>query len=315
MMLRYKLMSELFKKNQVVVGMGAVGLAALLWSLDGVFLRPKFYNFPASIIVYLEHLLGLVLLSPVIFINWKIIIKINKKTWLVLLWVSLFGGLIGTLMITKAFFSAIDGEISFATVIILQKLQPIFAILMAQIILKEKMKSKFYLWAGMAIGASYLLAFSKDGFSFNLFELENKAAWFSLLAAFAFGSSTVFGKKLVSKLSFLLATALRFGVTMILAGLLLVVMGNYLDIVTIDTGHWKLLLVITFSSGAVAMCIYYFGLKKIPASLATIAELFWPLSAIFLDYLINKSVLTPIQIVATIFLLISFYKITDLSKR
>jgi len=294
--------------------MGAVGLAAFLWSLDGVFLRPKFYAFPVNTIVFLEHLLGLVLLSPIIFINWKKVLKIKRKTWGALLWVSLFGGLIGTLMITKAFFSAIDGEVSFATVIILQKLQPIFALLMARVILKEKLNSKFYWWAGLAIIASYLLTFSKGGFNFGLFDLENKAIWFAFLAAFSFGSSTVFGKRLVNVLSFSLATALRFVMTVVLAGLLMLVIGNYSSITTIDILHWKLLLVITLSSGAMAMYIYYFGLKRVPASLATIAELFWPLSAIGLDYLINKNVLTPVQILATFILLVSFYKIVTLEK-
>jgi len=303
-------MNRLFERNQIIVGMGAVAIAALLWSLDGVFLRPKFYIFPASVIVFLEHLLGLILLSPIIFANWKNILIINRKTWLALLWVSFFGGLIGTLMITKAFFLAIDGEASFATVIILQKLQPVFALLMARIILKEKLNNQFYWWAGLAIGASYLLSFGKNGFNFNLFDLKNEAVWFALSAAFAFGSSTVFGKRLVNNLSFSLATVLRFSLTTILAGVLLLMAGNYSDIAKIDVIYWKLLLVITFSSGAVAMYIYYFGLKKIPASLATIAELFWPLSAIFLDYIINKNILTPLQIFATIILLISFYKIT-----
>jgi drug/metabolite transporter (DMT)-like permease len=306
-------MKYIFKNNKTIIGFGAVALAAFLWSLDGVFLRPQFYQFPASSIVFLEHFLGLVLLSPIIFINWRIILKIQKKTWLALGWVSLFGGLLGTLMITEAFFAAFAGKVSLATVIILQKLQPIFALLMARVVLKENLSRKFYFWAILAVGASYLLAFGKQGLSLGLFDLNNQAAWFAFLAAFSFGSSTVFGKRLVNSLNFSLATVLRFALTTLLAGILVLILGNYNIINEISWKYWRLLFLIVLSSGAVAMYIYYFGLKKIPASFASIAELFWPLSAIILDYIINKNILTSWQWLATGILLFAFYKITLLS--
>ncbi len=306
-------MKNIFKNNETVIGFGAVALAAFLWSLDGVFLRPQFYQFPAEVIVFLEHFLGVLLLSPVIFWERKRIFKIKKNTWLALVWVSLFGGLLGTLMITKAFFSAFAGEVSLATVIILQKLQPVFALLMARIVLREKLSGRFYLWAFLAVSASYLLAFGKEGLSSDLFSLHNQAAWFALLAAFSFGSSTVFGKRLVSALDFSLSTALRFALTTLLAGMLVVSLGDYVIIGKLGWEYWKLLFLIVLSSGAVAMYIYYFGLKKIPASFASIAELFWPLSAIVLDYVINKNVLTFWQWLATVILLLSFYKITRLA--
>ncbi len=297
------------KNKKIIFGTLAVMAAAFLWSLDGVFLRPKFYNYPAGVVVFLEHLLGLVFLSPILFLHWKEIFSLKRKTWLALLWVSLFGGLIGTLMITKAFFLAIDGQVTFATVIILQKLQPIFALLMARVILKEKLSNKFYGWAGLAILASYFLAFGKTGLHLSSLNLTHSAGWFAFLAAFSFGSSTVFGKRLVDALSFSLATVLRFTLTTILAGGLLLAVGDFSKITTLDGQHWRLLIIIVLSSGAVAMYIYYYGLKKIPASLATIAELFWPLSAIFLDYIINHNVLSFWQGLATGVLLLSFYKI------
>ena len=307
------------KNKKIIFGTLAVMGAAFLWSLDGVFLRPKFYSYPAGVVVFLEHLLGLIFLSLAgVSLHWrKIFTKnrvwklppIKRRTWLALLWVSLFGGLIGTLMITKAFFLAIDGQVTFATVIILQKLQPVFALLMARIILKEKLSGKFYGWAGLAIVASYFLAFGKTGLHLSSLNLTHSAGWFAFLAAFSFGSSTVFGKRLVNDLGFSLATVLRFALTAILAGSLLLLDGDFTKITTLDGQHWKLLVIIVLSSGAVAMYIYYYGLKKIPASLATIAELFWPLSAIFLDYIINHNVLSFWQGLATGVLLLSFYKI------
>src|SRR5680860_400136 len=194
-------MRKFFKVDKkVLVGAGAIMLAAFLWSLDGVFIRPKFYSLPAELVVFLEHFLGFVFLSPFIIFGWHKIKKLRLKDWGAVVWVSVFGGLLGTLMITKAFFAAIDGEVTFATVIILQKLQPFFALIIARLVLKERLKPKFYIWAIVAIISAYFLAFGQ--ISFNLLEIDflSSPALFAFLAAFAFGSSTIFGKRIVNHL-------------------------------------------------------------------------------------------------------------------
>ena len=284
-------------------------LAALLWSLDGVFIRPKLYHYPAGLIVFLEHFLGFIVLSPFIILYWPKIKLLRKKDWGAIFWVSIFGGLIGTIMITKAFFSAVAGEVTFATVVILQKLQPFFALLLARIILKEKLKRKFYLWAIVAIIAAYFLAFGKTSLDFTGISFYSSAAFFAFLAAFAFGSSTVFGKRIVNHLDFKSTTALRFGITSILALLLIFLNQDLAKLSSLGGQEWKLLIIIVFTSGAGAMFIYYYGLKRVTASTATICELIWPLSAVILDYILNRNVLNYIQIIASLFLLIAFYQV------
>lgn len=298
-----------------ILGAGAIMLSALFWSLDGVFIRPKFYVLPAGLVVFLEHFLGFILLSPFIFSDWRKIKKLRPKDWSAVIWVSIFGGLLGTLMITKAFFLAIDGQVTFATVVILQKLQPVFALILARVILGEKLSRKFYLWAILAIVAGYFLAFGKTGLEISKINLFHSAAWFSFLAAFAFGSSTVFGKRIVNHLDFKSATALRFGLTSILALILIFVTGDISQISTLSKMHWEFLVLIVFTSGAVSMFVYYFGLKRITASTATICELFWPLSAVVLDYFLNKNVLSPTQIIASLVLLLAFYRVVSEGKK
>ncbi|MCD4705014.1 EamA family transporter [bacterium] len=304
--MNYLGLKKLFKINQrVLIGSFAVMLAALFWSLDGVLIRPKFYILPAGLVVFLEHFFGFIILSPFLFLNWYKIKNLSKKSWGAILWVCIFGGLLGTLMITKAFFAAMDGETTFSTVIILQKLQPIFALILARIILKEKLSKKFYLWAFLAIIAAYFLAFGH----INILEVNilHNAAIFALIAAFSFGSSTVFGKRIVNHLDFKMTSALRFGITSVLALVLILFTGDFFVISLVTPLQWKLLIVIVFTSGAGAIFIYYFGLKRISASTATICELFFPFSAVILDYILNKNVLNSVQIVSAIVLLIAFY--------
>lgn len=301
-----------FKSNKIdkklIIGSLAVMLAALFWSLDGTFIRPKFYVLPAGLVVFLEHFFGLIVLSPFLFLGWQKIKKLSLKSWLAIGWVCLFGGAIGTLMITKAFFAAVHGEVTFATVVILQKLQPFFALLLARLILKEKLSKKFYLWAILSIIAAYFLAFGKSGLNPSEIDLFHHAAFFAFLAAFAFGSSTVFGKRIVNQLDFKSTAALRFGLTSLMMLIFIFLTGDVYKINQVTGLQWSLLAVIVFTSGALAMFIYYFGLKRISASVATICELFWPFSAVILDYFLNKNVLNSVQIFAAMVLLFCFYQ-------
>ncbi len=297
-----------------MIGSLAIILAALLWSIDGIFIRPTFYVLPAALVVFWEHFLGFVILSPFVILNWRKIKTLSKRNWGAIIWISVFGGMIGTIMITKAFFAAVGGETTFATVIILQKLQPIFAILLARLVLKERLSRKFYLWAAIAVVASYFIAFAKTGLNLAEIDWFHNAAFFAVIAAFAFGSSTVFGKRIANHLDFKAVTALRFGVTSVLVFGLILITGDFFRVNLITGTQWWLLGLIVLTSGAGAMFIYYFGLRKVSASTTTILELFWPFSAIILDYVFNHNYLNTTQIIAFLVLLVAFFKVSALGK-
>jgi drug/metabolite transporter (DMT)-like permease len=306
--------NKLGLKSGQIAGSLAIMLAALFWSIDGLFIRPKFYVLPAELVVFLEHILGFIVLSPFIFMYWHKIKALSTKSWLALGWVSMFGGLIGTIFITKAFFAAMDGEVSFATVVILQKLQPIFALLLARLILKEKLDRRFYKWAVVAIMASYFIAFAKTGLSFANIDWAHNGALFAFIAAFAFGSSTVFGKRISNHLDYKAVAALRFGLTSVLAFLLIAVSVPFKNFGMVSLEQWSLLGIIVLTSGAGSMFIYYFGLRRVPASAATVLELFWPFSALVLDYFFNHNFLNIPQLIALGILLIAFFKISILGR-
>jgi hypothetical protein len=85
--------------------------------------------------------------------------------------------------------------------------------------------------------------------------------------------------------------------------------GDLFKINTVGAIYWEYLVLIVFTSGAAAMFIYYYGLKRVTASASTILELFWPFSAVILDYFINHNVLNLTQIIAALFLVLAFFKI------
>ena len=71
--------------------------------------------------------------------------------------VALFGGCLGTLSIVKALFLVNFKHLTVVT--LLQKLQPIFAIILARLLLKEKLKRAYLFWGFLALLGGYLLTF------------------------------------------------------------------------------------------------------------------------------------------------------------
>ena len=106
--------------------------AAILWSLDGLF-RQHLYSVSSIYIVLIEHVFGALLFAPFLIKGWTEIRGQGRKTWMSILWVAVFGGLLGTFFYTKAL-SYVD-YIDLSVVVLLQKFQPLFAITLAAVLL------------------------------------------------------------------------------------------------------------------------------------------------------------------------------------
>ena len=141
------------------------------------------------------------------------------------------------------------------------------------------------------------------------------AALLALLAAFCWGSSTVLGKHALKTLSFPVVTSLRLSVTAIIAVVVLVAIRGFSDIDVITASQWKIILLIVFTTGSVALFIYYYGLKHVKASHSTIYELFWPLSAVAIDWIVRGRVLSPVKFVGGAVLIISIILLTREQKK
>ncbi|MCL4278097.1 MAG: EamA family transporter, partial [Ignavibacteriaceae bacterium] len=90
---------------------------------------------------------------------------------------ALFGGAIGTMAITKALFYV--NFVNLSVVILLQKLQPVFAIALASVFLKEKLSFRFIFWAGIAIVGAYFMTFGTNLPDFSTGDKTTVAAIFS----------------------------------------------------------------------------------------------------------------------------------------
>src|SRR3989338_7225419 len=158
-------------KNILKMGPVFIIMAALLWSVDGI-LRRALYSLPSATIVFYEHFLGAIILLPVFAKNIKDLTKMKKREWLAITLVSIFSGALGTIFYTTAL--GMVQYIQFSVVVLLQQLQPI--------------------WAILGIISAYLISFKDLTFNLSTGSGTITAAVLALGAGFVWAVSTSFSK-------------------------------------------------------------------------------------------------------------------------
>lgn len=282
-------------------------LAAVLWAFDGV-LRRSLFSLPPITIVFLEHVIGLIFLSPWIQQSVKQFLSLRRQDQSLIAWVALFSSVLGTLWFTTALLAV--NFIPFSVVFLLQKLQPIFVIGLSVILLKEKMTKQYFIWAGVALIAAYFVTFPGGKVVLSFSDGTLRAAGFALLAAFAWGTSTVFSRMMLAKLPDTTVTTLRFLLASMFAGAMVVAFGKSAALASVTPNQLLTFIIIALSTGMMALWIYYKGLARTPASIATILELVFPMTAVVIDIFVYKTSLAWSQYLAIAVLLLSAYQLS-----
>jgi len=254
-----------------------------------------------------------VLMQPFLASTYAVLARLDRTQWGTLAAVALLGGVLGTLAIVRALFLVEFNGLSI--VVLLQKLQPVFAIALAAILLRERPSRGFLAWAALALVGGYLMTF---GWAFPDLARGTRAAaaaGMALLAAASFGTATVFSKKLLASLSFGDATFARYGLTTALTATLLLVTGIGYPFASVTSANWLTIAIIAVTTGSGAILLYYFGLQRVPARVAAVCELCLPLSAVTFDFLINGSILSPVQIGGALLMIGSIMRVSTLGER
>jgi len=221
-------------------------IAASLWAVDGIVLRPALYGLPVPLVVFIESSIVAILLTPILFKNFSTLKKLNGKDWLAFFGVSLLGGAVGTMAITKALFYV--NFVNLSVVILLQKLQPVFAIWLATVLLKEKLPKEFFLWASLAITGAYFMTFGLSTPDFSTGDKTAVAALFALLAALSFSSSTVLSKRALKNVDYISGTYLRFLFSSIIMLIIAATTGDIFSVGEITTKQIIIFLIIAFTT-------------------------------------------------------------------
>lgn len=320
------------KRKEVIIGPAIVASANAMRALDAPVRYPLILkNFSIALnnaqvssrsafIVLIEHIIGTIIVTILLFSRnaqqrlYTQLKEFNRKEWLSFLLVSLGSGLgLYFFMLALAY-----GNPTIA--ILLQKSQPLITLAFAMIIMNERPSKLYYLTFIIAlIGIYFMIIESLGAGSSN----ELLAALFSLIAALFWGSNTVWGRILTEKVDYWNLTTLRYiGGSIILVVFNLIIFAytpeNFgilgenihtfgtawspVDLAITMTGLIAIIFAAIFTGGVIPLALYYFGLRWSKASVGGLAELAFPILAIFVNFIFLGFGLTESQLIGTVIL-------------
>lgn len=289
-------------------GFWLVALGAALWGMDPLFRILLLEWFTSAQIVFIEHVLLLVYAIPVLWIHRKELAHLSLGHIGALIFISWGGSALATILFTAAL-----AEGNPNAVLLLQKLQPIFAVIMARMWLKEVLPKGFFKLLILALLGTYLLTF---GWSLPVGHVQDVIQLGSLLslgAAILWGGSTVMGRLLLGKLEYETVTSLRFVLALPFLFALTWMEGTGLSL-NIPSVEWTAIslnfLLQALLPGLASLLLYYRGLSKIKASYATLAELSFPMVGVLINGLVFHQVITAAQFMGFILIWIALYSLS-----
>jgi len=291
-----------------MTGITFIFFACILWAADTLIRYPLLFGgSSAQQIVLFEHLILVTFILSLFIVKRRKIHFINRNTIIPFIVIGIFGSALGTLAFTEAFYLANP-----TVVILLQKLQPLVAVTLAALLLKESINPRFFIWLGFALIGSLLLIWPDlqtlwASVQEGGIDSSKSVLWgygLALFAVISWGCATVFGKKLSSEglnSVDLMAGRFSFG----LLGMLPFAFITPSLMLNIELDTFQKIAILALISGVIGMYCYYQGLKRIPAHWATLAEMLFPVAAIFINWLFLNVGMTQVQLLGALTLIIA----------
>ncbi len=245
-----------------------VACAAALWGTDGLLRKPLADALPAASVVFWEHLIVVVLLAPFLPSAVRAFAGAPRRHQAALVAIGVGASAVATALFTAAF--RLGDPV---TPLVLQKLQPVFAVLTAYVLLAERVRAGYFAFAVPALAGAWLLAFS-DPLSVRVAAAQ--AALLSLGAAALWAGGTVLGRMVAVTMAPRDVTVLRFAIGLPAA---FVILGITDAPLAVGWANAPGLLLLAVVPGLLALSLYYVGLRTTAASRATLAELAFPVTA------------------------------------
>jgi drug/metabolite transporter (DMT)-like permease len=252
-----------------IPGVILVAIAAAMWGTDPIIRKPLSTSTSATTIVFGEHVVLVLLTLPLLFPALRAVFRAGWRYVLCVVIIGAGASAVATILFTEALFHG-----DFITPVVIQKIQPLIAIAAAAALLGERARPRFAWFVLPALIGFWLvnqphpLEPTAKG-AVPIIEATAAAAMWAL--------GTVLGRYASRELEFQHIVSLRFFFGFIAAAIALPIMGAKAYSGAHDSLWIAYLAIVT---GLVSLSLYYYGLKKTPAMLSSIAELAYPAIAV-----------------------------------
>ena len=270
-----------------MAGTFLVILACLFWGLDTLIRYPLVERGINPItIVFFEHILLTTFFSLSLIPSIKRIGELKLADVFSFLVIGGLGSAVATVAFTEAF-----QYLNPSLVILLQKLQPLVAIILSAIVLKEEIHKQFLVWAficmvgGLLISSPDIIRFYTlitSDYSTVTSDVALRGYALVGISILGWGATTVFGKRL-SMVGY--DTKSIMGGRFLIGLLVLVPFVKWNESLSLPQSEdYVRILIMVLISGALAMWLYYKGLERLSARTTAIAEMFFPFFAIVVNW-------------------------------
>lgn len=275
-----------------------VAAAATLLGTEGLLRRPLLDDMSVTSIVLAEHLLLVLFAIPVLYRQRRTLARLSLRSWCLLLVIGWGASGLAALMFTKALETGNP-----TTASLLQNTQPLFVVLLAVLILRERLARLYWpCLAGSLIGA-YLLSFGTTSPVWHLNSDEISAAGLALGAAALWASGTVLARLVLTELSYVTLTAARFMLALPFLFVVAAPGGDATGAVRGIVSSPGTLILAALVPGLIAMLLFYRGLSGTNASYAVLAEFMYPTAAIIGNWIVLGTRISPLQLIGCLLLL------------
>src|SRR5258705_12283626 len=262
-----------------IPGVVLVSIAAAMWGLDGLIRKPLSSSTSPTTIVFGEHVVLVALTLPLLAVSLRALWSAGPRYVGAGIAGGAGGSAIATILFTQALFHG-----DFITVLVLQKAQPLVAVVGAWLVLGEQPRPRFAWFLLPALAGIWLIALEHPlaPHARGLTPIVE-----SLGAAALWGMGTVLGRYLSRKLAFQEVSTVRFAFGLIASAAALPIVGDKAFAGAHDSAYIALLALVT---GFLALGLYYYGLQRTPALLAALGELAFPVTAALVGiYVFNSN--------------------------
>jgi drug/metabolite transporter, DME family len=260
--------------NRSTAGVVLVAVAAALWGLDAWIRAPLAHSTAVGTIVFGEHVVLVLLTLPFLLGAFAAVFRLGWRHVAAAVVIGAGSSAIATILFTQAFVEGHD----FVTPVVLQKVQPVVAVVAAGVVLGERPRARFAFYFLPALVGAWLIGVPHP---FHPTVHGLKPTFYALGAAVLWALGTVLGRYLARDLRFEHVATLRFAFGLPASAAALLVLGTP----AFASGHDTVWIgVLAFVTGFLALGLYYYGLRRTPAVAAALAELAFPVSAILVGY-------------------------------
>jgi drug/metabolite transporter (DMT)-like permease len=257
-------------KLAAIPGVVFVAVAAAMWGTDPIIRKTMSFSTSATTIVFGEHVILVLCTLPFLLPALRAVFRAGPRFVLAAVVIGAGASAVATILFTDA----LIGHSDFITPVVIQKIQPLIAILAAAIILGERPRPRFAWFLIPALIGFWLVSFPDPSqvSASNAVVIAEAGG-----AAVLWALGTVLGRYLAREIAFQHVLSLRFFFGFLASAVALLVMSQPAYSNRHDT---LLILYLALVTGLLALGLYYFGLQHTPAMMASIAELTYPAVAV-----------------------------------